>query len=141
MSEDSQGYDINNIPDTRPLPSEIAARLIDGDTDNLSNVQRFAAAVGSMPPNVAYAICRAIGRLDSFCDLSELARSSGVSLRTLHRHIHVAATRSKKMGVSPHIGSPDTAGGLRCVRRGTAARVTNAANGAKNDETEEPNAG
>lgn len=135
MSEDSAGYDLNQILDTRPLPDSEAAELIDG-TDStmqpMTDVQRFAAAVGIMPPELAHAICRAIGRLDSFENIADIARVSGVSTTTIYDYIARAGIQSKKLlKAPPGIGSPTPNGGGSGVRRGLAQSETNAAKAAK----------
>ncbi len=121
MSETQEGYDLNQIPDTRPTPDIEAADNIDGESS--SDVQRFAAAVGAMPPAVAHAICRAIGRLESIDDFGDIARVSGVSVRTLQRYIQAAA---KAKGYPPGLGSPNKEAGGGGDRRASPGGATNA---------------
>ena len=121
MSEPQEGYDLNQIPDTRPTPDIEAADHIDGESS--SDVQRFAAAVGAMPPIVAHAICRAIGRLESIDNLGDIARVSGVSVRTLQRYIQAAA---KAEVYPPGLGSPNKEAGGGGDRRASPGGATNA---------------
>lgn len=113
-------YDLNQIPDTRPLPDEIAMDNLDGAPQD--RLRQFAAAVGSMPPHIAHAICRAIGGLESIDSISDIARLSGVSVSTIYRHLAEARQRN----ASPCIGSSGEKTLSHGVRRGAEHRETNA---------------
>lgn len=126
-------FNLDQIPDTRPLPNTIAINNLDGPPPK-TELQQFAAAIGNMPPNIAKAICRAIGGIESIDNIEDIARLSGVSVSTIYRHLRKANQALKS---PPGIGSLDKETKDSGVRRGAEHGVTNAGRAGKKEERAE----